>query len=102
MTITLEQLENVAFPKENWPPELPMPGVDTIAASEFEAGKTLYRYSAQAEGQTVAMEVVIDTGTVDDPAEGVSFMLNQFAYLWRMDREKIVLGADGSCRRIAF
>ena len=103
MPITLEQLENVAFPKENWPEELPMPGEDTISEHGMEDNKTLYRYAATADGRTVAMEVVIDTSLPDlDPAEGVSFMLNQFAYLWRTDRDKLTVSSGGKVRRIHF
>jgi hypothetical protein len=70
--------------------------------SEGEGSQRLYRYDANIGGQAYAMEVVLDIGTVPDPAEGVSFMLNQFAYLWRMNKPQIVVGGDGACRRINF
>ena len=102
MTVTLEELEKVAFPKENWPEDLPMPGEDTISEHDLEGDETLYRYAANAGGRTVAMEVVIDTSTAPNPAEGVSFMLNQFAYLWRTDPDKITVASGGKVRRIHF
>jgi hypothetical protein len=102
MPITREELEEVEFPFENWPEQLPEPGPDTISMRELEGSEELYRYSASADGHDVAMEVVLDRSTVPDPAEGVSFMLNQFAYLWRTNRDQIAVAPDGSCRRINF
>lgn len=102
MTMSLEELVNAGFPEENFPEDLPKPGPDNISKQPLEANKELYRYEVSAGGQSFAMEIVVDRATIDDPAEGVGFMLNQFAYLWRMDKPKIVVAADGSCRRIFF
>lgn len=100
--MTTEELVNAGFPQENWPEDLPMPGEDNISSEELESSQRLYRYEAGIDGQTYAMEVVLDTSTVPDPAEGVGFMLNQFAYLWRTNKPQIAVGPDGSCRRINF
>lgn len=100
--MTIDDLVSAGFARENWPEDLPEPGEGNITSGDGEGTHRLYRYEAEVGGQVYAMEVVLDTATVEDPAEGVCFMLNQFAYLWRMDKPQIVVGADGNCRRITF
>jgi len=100
--MTIEDLVSAGFPQENWPEDLPMPGGDNISKRTLQGTQELYRYETSIDSQTYAMEVVIDTTTVPDPAEGVCFMLNQFAYLWRTNKPQIGVGPDGSCRRINF
>lgn len=100
--MTLDDLVNAGFPIENWPEDLPKPGEDTISETGMGGTTKLFRYAVNMGGQPFAMEVVVDVGTVPDPAEGVSFMLNQFAYLWRMNKAGIAVQADGACRRINF
>lgn len=100
--MTLDDLVKAGFPAENWPEDLPTPGESNISNKSLEGTQELYRYEATVDGSTVAMEVVLDKATVPDPAEGVGFMLNQFAYLWRTDKSGIAVGSDGSCRRINF
>lgn len=100
--MTIDDLVDAGFPRENWPEDLPEPGEGNITESDFSGSQKLYRYEATIDGQAYAMEVVLDTATVPNPAEGVGFMLNQFAYLWRMQRPQIVVAGDGSCRRINF
>ncbi len=96
--MTLDDLVSAGFPAENWPEDLPAPGESNITESELGGTQKLYRFEHGAH----AMEVVLDTATVPDPAEGVGFMLNQFAYLWRTNKDGVAKGADGSCRRINF
>lgn len=100
--MTNEELVSAGFPQENWPEDIPAPGEDNISMSALQGTQQLYRYQTEAGGQAYAMEVVVDTATVPNPAEGVCFMLNQFAYLWRTNKPQIAVGADGSCRRINF
>ncbi len=102
MPLTLAQLVNAGFPSENFPPELPEPSPDTIKLYDLGNKNELYRYEASVGGQAFAMEVVVDRKTLEDPSEGVCFMLNQFAYLWRRDKAQITVQADNSCRRINF
>lgn len=100
--MTIDELVDAGFPRENWPEDLPEPGAGTIRMVQGDGTQQLYRYEANIDGQMYAMEVVLDTATVPNAAEGVGFMLNQFAYLWRMNKPQVVAGADGSCRRINF
>ncbi len=102
MPLTLEQLVDAGFAQENFPPELPEPSPESISLSSLEGSHELYRYDATMDGTDYAMEIVVDRTTLENPAEGVNFMLNQFAYLWRMDRVKIAVAADGTCKRINF
>lgn len=102
MSITLEQLEHAGFVQENWPEDLPMPGLENIYSKELDANRALYRYQFASGDQKFAMEVLLDLTTSPDPAEGVCFMLNQLAYLWRQDRAQIVVQPNGACRRINF
>ena len=98
----MEQLVDAGFAQENFPPELPEPSPETVSMQPLEGTHELYRYDATMDGVPYAMEIVVDRATIENPAEGVNFMLNQFAYLWRMDRAKIAVAADGTCRRINF
>lgn len=102
MSISLEELETAGFPAENFPDDLPTPGESNIYSKDLEDKKALYRYQVNVDGTTYGMEVMVDRSTVPDPAEGVGFMLNQFAFLWRQDRSQVQVKADGSCRRINF
>ena len=102
MSLTLEQLEDAGFPTENFPEDLPTPGESNLYDKELGDDRALYRYQVNVDGQTYGMEVVIDTSTMPDPAEGVSHMLNQLAFLWRQDPSQIKVKSDGSCRRIDF
>ena len=102
MDITIDDLLEAGFPKDAWPEDLPTPGTDNISGSELEGTEEMYRFEIEDGGTTYAMEVVLDTATVPDPAEGVVFMLNQFAYLWRTSKDQIEVEGDGSCRRINF
>ena len=102
MPVTIEELVSAGFPKENFPTDLPEPGPSNISLTDMGNKKELYRYSANVGGQDYAMEVIVDRNSIDDAAEGVGFMLNQFAYLWRMDKPKIVVQPNGACRRIEF
>jgi hypothetical protein len=100
--MTLDQLVNAGFPIENWPEDLPQPGEANITEADMGGKTRVYRYSANINGQAFAMEVVVDGGALADPAEGVGFMLNQFAYLWRTNKPGIAVQPDGACRRINF
>lgn len=102
MSMPVEDLENAGFPTETFPDDLPVPGESNIFSKELEGNKALYRYQVNFEGATYGMEVLLDTATVPDPAEGVSFMLNQFAFLWRQDRSQVKVKSNGACRRINF
>ena len=101
-TLTMDDLVNAGFPQENFPEDLPSPGEETLEGTSLEGKKELWRYQASMPDGAYAMEVEVDRSTMENPAEAVSYMLNQFAYLWRMDREKIAQGDDGSCRRIVL
>jgi hypothetical protein len=100
--MTIDDLVNAGFPKENWPEDLPEPGTDNISQRALEGTHELYRFECTIDGTTYASEVTLDTATVPDPAEGVGFMLNQFAYLWRTNKGQLAAQPDGSCRRINF
>lgn len=102
MSVSIEELEKAGFPRENWPEDIPLPGTENIFAKELEGKKALYRYQIEQENQTYAMEVLLDLATLPNPAEGVGFMLNQFAYLWRTDPTQIMMQPNGACRRINF
>ena len=102
MSMTLDDLENAGFPTENFPQDLPPPGESNIYSKELDGNQALYRYQVNVDGSTYGMEVLIDTSTVPDPAEGVAFMLNQFAFLWRQDPSQVIVKPDGACRRIDF
>lgn len=102
MSMTLEDLENAGFPPEHFPEDLPMPGESNIFSKNLEGKRALYRYQVNVEGVTYAMEVLLDLATSPDPAEGVEFMLNQFAFLWRQDRSQVAVQPNGACRRINF
>ncbi len=100
--ITIEDLVRAGFPRDAWPEDLPEPGPSNIRGKNLDGSQEMYRYQVEDGGQTYAMEVVLDRSTIPDPAEGVTFMLNQFAYLWRTDKAQIQCAADGACRRINF
>ncbi len=102
MPLTLEQLVDAGFSEENFPPELPAPGPDNISLQSLGGSHELYRYSTQIDGVAYGMEIQVDRSTLENPAEGVNYMLNQFAYLWRMSREKIMVAGDGSYQHIDF
>jgi hypothetical protein len=102
MAVTMDDLSNAGFAEENWPEDLPDPGEANIEQIDLDGSKERYRYSIDAGGQSYGMEVDLDTGTVPDPAEGVVFMLNQFAFLWRTNKGEIQVNDDGSYRRIDF
>lgn len=100
--MTSDELVEAGFAVENWPEDLPGPGDDNITMREGEGTQRLYRYETDKDGSTFAMEVILDTATVPNAAEGVVFMLNQFAYLWRTNKSQIMVAADDTCRRINF
>lgn len=100
--MTLDDLVKAGFPAENFPEDLPEPGESNIGKTQLDGTNELYRYEVAIDGEAYAMEVVLDRATVPNPAEGVSFMLNQFAYLWRMNKPAIAVEANGNCRRINF
>ncbi|MFW5968512.1 MAG: hypothetical protein ACOCV2_13390 [Persicimonas sp.] len=100
--ITIEDLVEAGFPRDAWPDDLPEPGTANISGQDLQGSEEMYRFEIEDGGTTYAMEVVLDRDTVPDPAEGVTFMLNQFAYLWRTDKPEIEAAPDGSCRRINF
>ena len=102
MSITMEALLNAGFPRETWPEDLPEPGEGTIRSATGKGTLKLYRYEAKDAEKSYGIEVVVDTATMPDPAEGVCFMLNQFAYLWRTDKDEISQKPDGSYRRITL
>lgn len=102
MAMTIEDLENAGFPPDSFPEDLPVPGEGNIFSKEFEGKKALYRYQVNVDGVTYGMEVLLDLSTSPDPAEGVGFMLNQFAFLWRQDRAQVSVQSNGACRRINF
>lgn len=102
MAITLDDLEEAGFPTDNWPDELPMPGEDNIKSKALDGSEERYRFQIAVDGTNYGMEVDLDTSTVPDPAEGVSFMLNQFAFLWRSDKGELVIDGDDEIRRINF
>lgn len=100
--VEIDDLVSAGFPRDAWPEDLPEPGEDNIEGIDLEGSKEVYRYEAEKDGVTYAMEVVLDRSTIPDPAEGVTFMLNQFAYLWRTNKDQIRTADDGACRRINF
>ncbi len=100
--MNIDDLVNAGFPRENFPEDLPIPGETNLFMQPLDAGNELYRYQVNVGGVSYGMEIVVDRGSIDVPAEGVCFMLNQLAYYWRMDRAKIMVAADNSCRRINF
>ena len=102
MSMTLEDLTNAGFPPETFPEDLPVPGETNIFSKDLEGKKALYRYQVNVDGVTYAMEVLLDLAHSPDPAEGVGFMLNQFAFLWRQDRAQVAVQPNGACRRINF
>lgn len=100
--MTTDELVDAGFALENWPEDLPKPGEDNIQMARVD-GARLYRFEVSVSATPYAMEVnVLDGDAEQNPAEGVCFMLNQFAYLWRNNKPNIAVGADGSCRRINF
>lgn len=100
--ISIEDLVGAGFDRDNWPQDVPEPGAENIRGRALEGKMELYRYQVSVDGQTYAMEVVLDRNNVMDPAEGVTFMVNQFAYLWRTDKSQVTCAPDGACRRIHF
>lgn len=102
MSLSLQELEDAGFPPEHFPEDLPVPGESNIFSKELEGKKALYRYQVNVAGVTYAMEVLLDLATAPNPAEGVGFMLNQFAFLWRQDRSQVAVQPNGACRRINF
>ena len=102
MSITMDDLTEAGFAEENWPEDLPDPGESNIDKIELDGTKERYSYAMSEGGQDYGMEVDLDTSTVPDPAEGVVFMLNQFAFLWRTNKSEIEAEPDGSYRRIDF
>jgi hypothetical protein len=102
MEISYDGLTEAGFTPENWPSELPEPSSDNISREEIGDSEVIYRFDATVDGTDYAMEVELDTSTVPDPNEGVSFMLNQFAFLWRTSQDELVLEEGGSPRRIDF
>lgn len=102
MVLSMEELDEAGFAEETWPDDLPDPGPSNLDQEELEGTEERYSYVIEKDGQTYGMEVDLDTATVPDPAEGVVFMLNQFAFLWRTNQEEIEANPDGSMRRIDF
>lgn len=102
MSMTLEQLVDAGFPEENFPEDLPKPGAENIFSRAMDNAHELWRYHINHAAGVFAMEIVIDRSTIDDPAEGVGFMLNQFAYLWRTNKDQLRVDEQGRCRRINF
>ena len=102
MSMTIDDLTNAGFAEENWPDDLPDPGEANIEQIELDGSEERYRYAIEEGGESYGMEVDLDTSTVPDPAEGVVFMLNQFAFLWRTNKSEIEANDDGSFRRIDF
>lgn len=102
MSVTLDDLTEAGFAEGNWPDDLPEPGESNIEQFDLDGSEERYRYSITDGGQEYGMEVDLDTSTVPDPAEGVVYMLNQFAFLWRTDKSEIEAEGDGSFRRVDF
>lgn len=102
MALTLDDLKEAGFTEDTWPEALPTPGEDNISKEEREGSKERYRFQVTVDGTDYGMEVDLDTATLGDSEEGVTFMLNQFAFLWRSDKGEIEVDADGSVRRINF
>lgn len=102
MAFSMDELEEAGFAQETWPDELPEPGPSNLEQEDLEGTDERYRYQIEVDGQAYGMEVDLDTSTVPDPEEGVVFMLNQFAFLWRTNQEEIEVNPDGSLRRIDF
>lgn len=102
MAVSLDDLEEAGFAIDNWPEDLPQPGESNISREEIDDDEYRFRFEIEQGGQTYGMEVDLDTSTVPDPAEGVVFMLNQFAFLWRTDKGEIKMSDDKSVRRIDF
>ena len=100
--MTLDDLKHAMFAEENWPEGIALPGESNLTKSDLGGTEVMYRYEAGAGGTQYAMEVVIDTATCPEHEQGVVHMLNQFAYLFRMTPDQIVVNADGGCRRITF
>jgi hypothetical protein len=102
MSVTLDDLTEAGFAEGNWPDDLPEPGEANIDQFDLDGSEERYRYAITDGGQEYGMEVDLDTSTVPDPAEGVVYMLNQFAFLWRTDKSEIEAKGDGSYRRVDF
>lgn len=102
MAISMDELTEAGFAEGNWPDDLPDPGEANIDQIDLEGSDERYRYSVEDGGTRYGMEVDLDTSTVPDPAEGVVYMLNQVAFLWRTNKEEIEANDDGSFRRIDF
>ncbi len=102
MSVTFDDLTEAGFAEGNWPDDLPDPGESNIDQIDLDGTRERYRYSITDGGQKYGMEVDLDTSTVPDPAEGVVYMLNQFAFLWRTDKAEIQADGDGSYRRVDF
>jgi hypothetical protein len=102
MAVTLDDLEEAGFAVDNWPEDLPQPGEDNVSREEIGDSEYRFRFEIEDSGQAYGMEVDLDTSTVPDPAEGVVFMLNQFAFLWRTDKGELEKNDGGSVRRIDF
>ncbi len=100
MDISYDGLSEAGFTPENWPSELPEPSSDNISREEIGDDQAIYRYDAAVDGTAYAMEVELDTSTVPDPNEGVSFMLNQFAFLWKNNPGDLTV--EGGVKRIDF
>jgi len=99
--MTMDELTEAGFAEENWPDDLPDPGESNIEKIDLEGAEERYRYSVEADRQQYGMEVDLDTSTVPDPAEGVVYMLNQVAFLWRTNKDEIQTDG-GDFRRIDF
>ncbi len=102
MPMTFEELKEAGFTTDSWPDDLPTPGEEHLSVEELEGTERRFRFEVTVDGTRYGHEVELDTATVPNPAEGVSFMLNQFAFLWRSNRDDVAVQNDGSVRRIDF
>lgn len=88
--MTFEDLVNAGFIEENWPTEIPMPSEENILVEEVDSNVNSYTYKAEHDGKHYAASVDVNHSLIEDPAEGVVFMLNQFAYLFRSKPDRVL------------
>ncbi|MFB6264323.1 MAG: hypothetical protein ABEL76_11970 [Bradymonadaceae bacterium] len=99
---TLDALKEAGFTYSNWPDDLPEPGDSNISKLEHDGTQELYRFETDVDGVDYAMEILVDTFSAENPNEGVSFMLEQFAYLWRTDRDQLAYDTEDDIPRRQF
>lgn len=92
--MNLDDLISAGFVQENWPESIPMPDESILRVENVEGGAQRYSYECTVDGKRYGAYVELDPESLEVPAEGVVFMLNQFAYLYRAKPDR-VLRAEG-------